>query len=124
MERKTGVVIPLSAIYTKDCAAVGDFLALKDFADFCKKCSFSVIQLLPVNDTGMQSSPYSGLSAFALHPLYIRINALPEFSTAYKGSRKFATAYRAFNEEFKYSNRFNYERHLTEKTNLLHILYD
>lgn len=124
MERKTGVVIPLSAIYTKDCAAVGDFLALKDFADFCKKCSFSVIQLLPVNDTGMQSSPYSGLSAFALHPLYIRINALPEFSTAYKGSRKFATAYRAFNEEFKYSNRFNYERLLTEKTNLLHILYD
>lgn len=124
MNRKTGVVIPLSALYTKDCEAVGDFLALKDFADFCKQCAFSVIQLLPVNDTGMQSSPYSGLSAFALHPLYIRISALPEFSTAYKGSRKFATAYREFNKEFKYSKRFQYEKLLTAKTNLLHILYD
>ena len=119
MNRKTGVVIPLSALYTKDCEAVGDFLALKDFADFCKQCAFSVIQLLPVNDTGMQSSPYSGLSAFALHPLYIRISALPEFSTAYKGSRKFATAYREFNKEFKYSKRFQYEKLLTAKTNLL-----
>ncbi len=124
MNKKTGVVVPLSALYTKECEAVGDFLALKDFADFCKKCSFSVIQLLPVNDTGMQSSPYSGLSAFALHPLYIRINALPEFSTAYKGSRKFATAYRAFKNEFKYARRFQYEKLLTEKTQLLHILYD
>ena len=124
MERKTGVVIPISALYTKDCAAVGDFLALKDFADFCKQCSFSVIQLLPVNDTGMQSSPYSGLSAFALHPLYIRINALPEFTAAYKGSKKFATAYRAFKNEFEYTSRFNYEKLLTKKTELLHILYE
>ena len=84
MERKTGVVVPLSALYTKDCEAAGDFLALKDFADFCEKCSLSVIQLLPVNDTGTQSSPYSGLSAYALHPMYLRIEALPEFAEAYQ----------------------------------------
>ena len=123
MERKTGVVVPLSALYTKDCAAVGDFLALKDFADFCERCSFSVIQLLPVNDTGTHSSPYSGLSAFALHPLYIRLNALPEFKEAYKGNRAFASAYRAFVKEFTYQRRFDYDRILTEKTKLLHLLY-
>ncbi len=123
MERKTGVVVPLSALYTKDCVAVGDFLALKDFADFCEQCAFSVIQLLPVNDSGTHSSPYSGLSAFALHPLYIRISALPEFEEAYKGNRTFASAYRAFVKEFGYQRRFDYEKVLAEKTKLLHLLY-
>ena len=123
MERKTGVVVPLSALYTKDCAAVGDFPALKDFADFAKTCGFSVIQLLPVNDTGTQSSPYSGLSAFALHPLYIRIAALPEFEEAYKSDRQFAGAYRSFTKEFKYQSRFDYDKVLGEKLRLLHLLY-
>ncbi|HBG65389.1 MAG TPA: 4-alpha-glucanotransferase [Treponema sp.] len=123
MEEKTGVVVPLSALYTKDCAAVGDFLALKDFADFAEKCGFSVIQLLPVNDTGTQSSPYSGLSAFALHPLYIRIDALPEFAEAFKADRQFAGAYRSFVKEFKYKRRFDYDAVLGEKLRLLHLLY-
>ena len=96
MKKRTGIVVPLSALYTKDCPSCGDFLALKDLADFCKKAGFSIVQLLPVNDTGTQSSPYSGLSAFALHPLFIRINALPEFVAAMKGNKAFATAYKAF----------------------------
>jgi 4-alpha-glucanotransferase len=32
-----------------------------------------LIQLLPVNDTGEESSPYSARSAFALNPVYIRL---------------------------------------------------
>ncbi len=123
MERKTGVVIPLSALYTKDCVAVGDFLALKDFADFAQKASLSVIQLLPVNDTGTQSSPYSGLSAYALHPLYLRIAALPEFDDAYKHDKTFAAAYRAFKKAFPYTPRFDYEQVLSKKIELLHLLY-
>lgn len=122
MERKTGVVLPLGALYTKECIASGDFLALKPFADFCKECGLSVIQLLPVNDTGTHSSPYSGLSAFALHPLYIRIEALPEFEEA-KKNKAFATAYRAFKKEYKYAPRFDYNAIATEKIRLLHLLY-
>ena len=123
MERKTGVVIPLSAIYTKESAAIGDFLALKQFADFCKQCGFSIIQLLPVNDTGTQSSPYSGLSAFALHPMYIRLDALPEFADAVKSSRNFSSAYKTFKKTFVYAERFSYEQITTEKIKLLHLLY-
>ncbi len=123
MNRKTGVVVPLAALYTKECPAVGDFLALKPFADFCAKSGLGIIQLLPVNDTGTHSSPYSGLSAYALHPLYIRIDALPEFEDAYKNCKPFATAYRAFNKQFKYKARFDYDGLTQEKTKLLHILY-
>ena len=122
MERKTGVVLPLGALYSKECAAVGDFLALKPFADFCKEAGLSVIQLLPVNDTGTHSSPYSGLSAFALHPLYIRIESMPEFEEA-KKNKAFATAYRAFKKQYVYQNRFAYTAIAEEKIRLLHLLY-
>ncbi len=124
MKKRTGVVVPLSALYTKDCASCGDFLALKDLGDFCEKAGFSVVQLLPVNDTGTQSSPYSGLSAFALHPLFIRISALPEFDGAMKGSRNFAAAYKKFVNDFGYSRRFDYAKITTEKIELLHLLFD
>ena len=123
MERKTGVVVPLGALYTASNQAVGDFPALKPFADFCKQSGFTVIQLLPVNDTGTQSSPYSGLSAFALHPIYIRLENLPEFEDILKRSRNFSSAYKSFNKTFKYKNRFDYEQISAEKIKLLHLYY-
>ena len=75
-QKKTGVVVPLGALYTQKNAAIGEYPDLKAFADFCKASDISIIQLLPVNDTGTQSSPYSGLSAFALHPIYIRLKEI------------------------------------------------
>lgn len=124
MKKKTGVVVPLAALFTKECPAAGDFLALKQLADFCVLSGLSVIQILPVNDTGTHSSPYSGLSAFALHPLYIRLEALPEFEAAFKNDRTFAAAYRKFQKEFKYSPRFDYNAVSSAKINILHLLYN
>lgn len=123
MNKLTGVTVPLSALYTKECAAAGDFPALKPFADFCQKCGLGVIQLLPVNDTGTHSSPYSGLSAYALHPMYIRIEALPEFQEALENDRAFAASYKKFTKEFKYRERFDYTKYTNAKTETLHILY-
>lgn len=124
MNKKTGVTVPLSALYTKECSPIGDFPALKDFADFCVKSGIQVIQLLPVNDTGTHSSPYSGLSAFALHPIYIRISALPEFKEAFENNRTFSAAYKRFLKQFKYSSRFDYTKILEAKNELLHLLYN
>ena len=74
----TGTAIPLGAIKTKKSVGCGEFLDLIPFADFCKKAGLKIIQLLPVNDTGTESSPYSALSAFALHPLYASLEKLTE----------------------------------------------
>ena len=122
MERKTGIAVPLASLYTKDCPVIGDFYALKDFARFCTTAGIRLIQLLPVNDTGTQSSPYSGLSAFALHPVYIRLEALPEFEEAMK-SRPIAKAYKDFIKKYKYASRFDYQGILTDKTALLHLIF-
>ena len=89
MQKKklTGVAVPLGALYTKENQVIGEFPDLVPFASFCKEAGLGLIQLLPVNDTGTQSSPYSGLSAFALHPIYIRINAVPGFAALYKSDQ-------------------------------------
>ena len=95
LEKAIGTSIPLGAIYTekKDGTVIGEYTDLPEFAKFCKKAGFTLLQLLPVNDTGTQSSPYSGLSAFALHPIFIDIRALPEFEAAYKDDAAFKKAY-------------------------------
>ncbi len=76
----TGVLVPVSALRSAHSVGTGEFADLPLLADFCAATGMSVIQVLPVNDTGAESSPYSALSAFALHPLYIRLQDLPEIS--------------------------------------------
>ena len=123
--RTTGISIPLGAISTKNNTVIGEFTVLPDFAKFCKKAGIGLIQLLPVNDTGTQSSPYSGLSAFALHPIYIDIKRLPEFDGLYSSDKKFAKNYDAFVKENPYNagGRYDYDSILNKKDELLRSLY-
>lgn len=124
IEKLTGTAIPLGALYTKKSLAIGEYTSLKAFADFCKKAGLKIIQLLPVNDTGTQSSPYSGLSAFALHPIYADIASLPEYESACKVDKKLKKTYDAFVKDFPYTERFNYQQILNRKTELLRAIYD
>ena len=76
--RLSGVAVPLSAIRCDTSPGCGEFPDLARFGDLASTWGFDLIQLLPVNDSGFQSSPYFALSAFALNPIYIRIGDLPE----------------------------------------------
>ncbi|WP_191013881.1 4-alpha-glucanotransferase [Treponema zioleckii] len=84
LKRLTGVSIPLGALRTEKTPVIGEYTSLPEFAEFCKDAGLSVIQLLPVLDTGTSSSPYSTLSAFALHPIYISIYKMENFTTCYE----------------------------------------
>lgn len=120
----TGTSIPLGALYTEESPAIGEFPSLKKFAAFCKKAGLKIIQLLPVNDTGTQSSPYSGLSAFALHPIYISISELPEFQNLYKTDSHFKNEYDLFLQFYQYKERYDYQHILDKKTELLMTIYE
>ncbi len=74
----SGVLVPLSALRTASTIGSGEFADLPALAQWCVATGLDMIQILPVNDTGWQASPYSALSAFALHPLYLRVADLPE----------------------------------------------
>lgn len=123
-KRLTGVVIPLGALYSSKNSAIGEFADLIPFANFCKNAGLKIIQLLPVNDTGTQSSPYSGLSAFALHPIYIRISDIPNFNEIYKADSIFKSHYDAFQKDFQHKTRYDYDGILNSKINLLRKLYE
>lgn len=77
---RTGVLIPVFSLKSEKSCACGEFLDLKELGDWCLAAGLDTIQLLPVNDTGDDASPYNALSAFALHPLYCRIEELPELA--------------------------------------------
>src|SRR5271157_3410562 len=73
----TGISVPVAALRTAADCGVGDFSDLVPMGEWCRDVGLDLIQLLPINDTGTSSSPYSALSAFALHPLYLHLDDVP-----------------------------------------------
>ncbi|KAL0428431.1 UNVERIFIED_CONTAM: 4-alpha-glucanotransferase DPE2 [Sesamum latifolium] len=81
--RGAGVAIPMFSVRSEADLGVGEFLDLKLLVDWAVESGFHLVQLLPINDTSVHgmwwdSYPYSSLSVFALHPLYLRVQALSE----------------------------------------------
>lgn len=72
-----GIAIPLFSLISEKSTGIGEFPDLALLIDFCEKIGFDVIQLLPLNDTGLDTSPYNALSAYALNPIHIGILSLP-----------------------------------------------
>lgn len=76
-----GTAIPVFSIRTDDDFGVGDFLDMKKMVDWCAKTGQKILQILPINDTTMlgtwvDSYPYKANSTFALHPMYLRADAV------------------------------------------------
>jgi len=79
--RVAGVVVPVFSLRSKQSYGVGDFGDLYRLVDWCVATGMKSIQLLPVNDTTCvgnwgDSYPYNIVSAFALHPHYLDVEAV------------------------------------------------
>jgi 4-alpha-glucanotransferase len=116
-ERRIGTAVPLGALRGKDSVGAGEFPDLAEFAGFCAKAGIRLIQLLPVNDTGYESSPYSSISAFALNPLYIKVGDIEEASA-------FTAEIDAIRQKFEHYERFTYHIITRAKIDLLHRVFD
>lgn len=71
-----GICVPLFSLRTKNCCGIGEFLDLIPLIDWCKKIGLDCIQLLPINDSGPDPSPYNPLSSCALDPVYLNLAEL------------------------------------------------
>ena len=74
-----GAAVPVFSLRSRSSFGVGEFSDLKLLADWCSQTGLKMIQILPVNDTAATHSwrdsyPYSAISAFALHPIYLNLS--------------------------------------------------
>ena len=122
IENKIGLAVPLSALRTESSPVIGEYPAIIELVDFAKKANLQVIQLLPVLDTGAQSSPYSSLSAFALHPMYIRLSELSAFKKCYEDDSLFKANYDEFLTHMQ-DKRFDYDYIVNTKDFLLRKIW-
>ena len=113
----TGVSVPVAALRTAKSCGVGEFSDLPDLGRLCRQAGLEVIQVLPVNDTGGNASPYSALSAFALHPLYIRLQDVPGTGRFDREIRDFMRSAAA--REAASGGRFSYRETLGFKLSIL-----
>jgi 4-alpha-glucanotransferase len=72
-----GLDIPLGALHSKNSCGIGEFFDLLPLIDWCRKIKLRIIQLLPLNDSGNDPSPYNALSSCALNPIYLSLQRLP-----------------------------------------------
>ncbi len=79
--RGAGVAIPVFSLRSRKSMGIGEFADIRLLADWAHSVGLKLIQLLPVNDTTdtgvwMDSYPYNAVSAFALHPVYLHLDAV------------------------------------------------
>jgi 4-alpha-glucanotransferase len=76
-----GVATPVFSLRSKKGFGTGEFNDIKLLVDWAKQAGLKLLQFLPINDTtathsAKDSYPYAAISAFALHPIYINLDAV------------------------------------------------
>ena len=107
--RAAGVVIPVFSLRSIHSCGVGDFGDLRRMVDWAVATGMKMIQILPVNETTVahtwsDSYPYNIVSAFALHPQYLDLEALGSLK-----SKARMTAFRRQQQELNALSYSDYE---------------
>ena len=89
--RCAGSVIPVFSLRSEKSFGVGDLGDLRMLVDWGRKTCQRIIQVLPMNDTTTthtrtDSYPYSAISIYALHPMYISLPDLGELADPEKAA--------------------------------------
>lgn len=139
--RFTSLCVPLFSLRSALSTGVGDFGDLRMLVNFAKCCGFNIIQLLPLQDTitgpilspsgtntikshfsAGDSSPYAGISVFALHPIYIRCEKISGMDSIV--TRKLNDFRHHMTRDISYLHcRYNYGKVCREKLNFLYLIY-
>src|ERR1700726_2395107 len=72
-KRIAGVLAPLFALRSQNDLGIGDVATLREFIDWAAESGFKLVQLLPINETGGDNSPYNVISAMAIEPTTLHL---------------------------------------------------
>lgn len=122
--RAAGVAIPVFSLRSAVGLGVGEFADLKVMADWASGAGLKLIQILPINDTTSShdwtdSYPYSAISVFALHPLYLRMDDL-----GYAMPKDFLLDLAATREKLNAFHTVQYEAVIKAKTRLTREIFN
>lgn len=83
-KKLAGVLAPVFALRGAKDPGIGDTAAVKELISWSAQNGLRVVQILPINETGSDCSPYNLLSAMALEPSTIAVtpDILPDLKTA------------------------------------------
>ncbi len=118
-----GTVIPVFSLRSEGSFGVGDFGDLTRMTDWVAKTGQHVLQLLPINDTGIthtwiDSYPYNSISIYALHPQYTDLRQLPPLKD---NTRRLH--YESLRQELNALPQIDYERVNSAKIEYLRELF-
>lgn len=121
--RGAGVAIPVFSLRSEKSWGAGEFTDLAALADWSKSVGLRLIQLLPINDTSAtgtwtDSYPYASISAFALHPIYLNLEAV--------AGSKFAAVLKPFlkqKADLNAAEAVDYERVMSLKWEIMRLLF-
>lgn len=119
-----GTAIPVFSLKSENDFGIGQFSDIKQLADFCQQSGIDLIQLLPVNDTTStktwkDSSPYTAISVFALHPIYLDLEPLLHLM-----SKKNQQDYQREKQRLNTLEDLNYEDVITGKLKFARLAFD
>lgn len=76
-KRRLGILVPVFSLRRDDDLGIGDTRALKEMVDWAAGHHVGFLQLLPINETGSDNSPYNAISSVALDPMLLDLEAIP-----------------------------------------------
>src|SRR5258708_20023303 len=81
-KKSGGVLVALFALRGENDLGIGDIGALREFIDWVAQIGFKLVQLLPINETGADNSPYNAISAMAIEPttMHVAPNSSPDLT--------------------------------------------
>src|SRR5208283_2031294 len=77
-----GILCPVFSIRTENDLGIGDTEGVHQMIDWCHKHGIGILQVLPINETSDDNSPYNAISSMALDPTTIAISPehIPDLS--------------------------------------------
>ena len=77
-KRIAGVMVPLFALRGANDLGCGDTGALREIITWAADMGFRLVQLLPVNETCADNSPYNAISSVAIEPTTIDLSVVED----------------------------------------------
>ncbi|NIP97564.1 MAG: 4-alpha-glucanotransferase, partial [Akkermansiaceae bacterium] len=78
--RRAGMLVPVWSLRREGDLGIGDTTAVRELVDWAGDCGLGFLQLLPINETGVDHSPYNAISSIALEPSLLDLAEVPEIT--------------------------------------------